>query len=114
MFRGITLFALAAAAALAADGSAPPVSKLFDQDLTNVEKEVVDLAEAMPADQYGFFCVDYLKTATWNTSHPGTQYGVGDPVPNHTAAQLVEAAYLSSKLYVLGGSSANLNRYQGS
>ncbi len=54
MFRSIIFFALAAAAALAAEGSAPPVSKLFDQDLTTVEKEVVGLAEAMPADKFSF------------------------------------------------------------
>ena len=30
------------------------MSKIFDADLTNVEHELVPLAEAMPADKYGF------------------------------------------------------------
>jgi hypothetical protein len=41
-----------ASAAFAAD--APPVSKIFDEQLSMVERELVPLAEAMPADKYGF------------------------------------------------------------
>jgi hypothetical protein len=33
---------------------APPPSKIFDQQLTMVERELVPLAEAMPADKYIF------------------------------------------------------------
>jgi hypothetical protein len=62
---------------------------------------------------YGFFCIDYLKTATWNTTYPGVDYGVQDPIPGKTEAQLVEAAYLSDKLFRLGGSSASTSLYQG-
>ncbi len=62
---------------------------------------------------YGFFCIDYLKTANWNTSYAGQVYTVQDAIPGKTAQQLVEAAYLSDKLYWLGGSSASTNLYQG-
>jgi hypothetical protein len=38
----------------AADGDMSPVAKTFDNQLSSVEKEVVSLAEAMPANKYGF------------------------------------------------------------
>ena len=45
---------LTAAALFAADSAAPPVSKVFDQQLTMLEREIVPLAEAMPAEKYNF------------------------------------------------------------
>ena len=65
-----------------------------------------------PAELHGFFCIDYLKAATWNTSYPGAGCGVRDPIPGKTEAQLVEAAYLS-RLHQPGGASANTYLYQG-
>jgi hypothetical protein len=66
-----------------------------------------------PEDLYSFLCIDYLKTATWNTTYSGFVYGIADVVPGKTQAQLVEAAYLTSKLMWLGGSSASTSIYQG-
>ena len=40
--------------AWAVDQPAPTVSTLFDKQLSSVEREVVSLAEAMPADKYAF------------------------------------------------------------
>jgi hypothetical protein len=40
--------------AFAADSIPPTVAKVMDAQLSSVEKEVVSLAEAMPADKYGF------------------------------------------------------------
>jgi hypothetical protein len=57
MIRFPTLFLLAGACGLAAygaDASAPPVGKIYDQELTMLEHELVPLAEAMPADKYQF------------------------------------------------------------
>ena len=48
------LFAVCALTALGADPLPPPVSKIFDQQLTTLEREFVPLAEAMPADKYNF------------------------------------------------------------
>jgi len=64
-------------------------------------------------DLYSVLCIDFLKTATWNTTYSGSVYGIADVVPGKTQAQLVEAAYLSSKLSILGGSSASTILYQG-
>ena len=44
----------AAVTTFGADTAAPPVAKIFDQQLTSAEKEIVGLAEAMPADKYNF------------------------------------------------------------
>ena len=71
------------------------------------------LGSNAPGNLYGFFCVDYLKGANWNTTYLGNDYGVQDSIPGKSEEQLVEAAYLSDKLYRLGGSSANTNLYQG-
>src|SRR3954463_196867 len=50
-----TLVAVFCAAPLfAADSAAQPASKIFDRDLTNIEHDIVPLAEAMPADKYNF------------------------------------------------------------
>jgi hypothetical protein len=62
---------------------------------------------------YGFFCVDYLKTATWDTTYPGVDYGVQDVVPDKSTEQLVETAYLSDLLFHLGGSAADTSLYKG-
>jgi hypothetical protein len=64
-------------------------------------------------NQYGFFCIDYLKTANWNATYTGTLYHVPDDIPGKTSEQVVEAAYLSDRLYQLGGMTANLDLYQG-
>jgi hypothetical protein len=37
-----------------ADTGAPPVSKIYDQQFTMLEHELVPLAEAMPAEKYDF------------------------------------------------------------
>jgi hypothetical protein len=47
------LFAMSALV-LAADAPAPTVSGIFDRQLASIEREVVSLAEAMPADKYNF------------------------------------------------------------
>jgi hypothetical protein len=50
-----TLFALTIySTMLAADSTPPTIGSLLDAQLTSVQKEVVSLAEAMPADKYGF------------------------------------------------------------
>ena len=46
------------AAAFGADPPAPTVSKVFDQQLSMIEREFVPLAEAMPAAKYGFAPAD--------------------------------------------------------
>ncbi len=38
----------------AADPELSPVAKIFDSQLSSLEREVVSLAEAMPAEQYSF------------------------------------------------------------
>ena len=38
----------------AADAAAPTVNKSFDRDLSNIERDLVPLAEAMPAGKYNF------------------------------------------------------------
>ncbi|MGH9664256.1 MAG: DinB family protein [Bryobacteraceae bacterium] len=52
----ICSIALSATALLApaAEPAKTPVNKIFDQQLRSVEREVVSLAEAMPADKYSF------------------------------------------------------------
>ncbi|MBZ5606822.1 MAG: DinB family protein [Acidobacteriia bacterium] len=40
--------------AFAADAPAPPLSKVFDSQVRQVESEIGSLAEAMPADKYDF------------------------------------------------------------
>jgi DinB family protein len=45
----------AAAFSFAADSAAPPsVANIFDRDVKTAEREIVSLAEAMPADKYSF------------------------------------------------------------
>ena len=51
----LLLFAGLCGLFLAADrASAAPVNKIFDQELTMLEHELVPLAEAMPADKFNF------------------------------------------------------------
>ena len=53
LIRSLTAFALCALPILAAD--APPDAKqIFDRQLSNTKREVVGLAEAMPADKFDF------------------------------------------------------------
>ena len=40
--------------AFGGDASTSSVAKVFDADLSNIEHDLVPLAEAMPADKYGF------------------------------------------------------------
>ena len=54
VFGVIGTLALGTTLVTAADAPAPSVGKIFDRDVTSVEREVVSLAEAMPADKYEF------------------------------------------------------------
>jgi hypothetical protein len=53
IIRSLTLFALCALPTLAAD-AAPDARQIFDRQLSNTEREVVGLTEAMPADKFNF------------------------------------------------------------
>ena len=53
MKRSVSLFLLAAALSFAQTAKAT-VAKAYDSDLKSAEKEIVSLAEAMPADKYNF------------------------------------------------------------
>lgn len=57
----------------AAEPAAPPISKVFDQQLSMVEKEVVSLVEAMPEDKFGFSpkvgAFDGVRTFGQQASH---------------------------------------------
>ena len=48
------LAAICSVPLLAADVAEPTANKIFDRDLTNIERDIVPLAEAMPADKYNF------------------------------------------------------------
>jgi hypothetical protein len=51
----LPLFAAACCAMISSrPASGAPANKIFDQELTMLERELVPLAEAMPADKYGF------------------------------------------------------------
>jgi hypothetical protein len=52
--RTLLFIATGCAAVLSAAEPTNVVSKTFDQELTMVEREIVPLAEAMPADKYSF------------------------------------------------------------
>src|SRR5947207_1783909 len=45
---------ICAGGASAAESEVSAIAKVFDRDLTSVERDIVPLAEAMPADKYGF------------------------------------------------------------
>ncbi len=47
-------FAAAAIAAIAADAPTPSIGKIVDNQIRLAEREVVSLAEAIPAEKYGF------------------------------------------------------------
>ncbi|HEY3823169.1 MAG TPA: DinB family protein [Bryobacteraceae bacterium] len=53
LFRSLTALALCALPILAAD-AAPDARQIFDRQLSNTEREVVGLTEAMPADKFNF------------------------------------------------------------
>lgn len=52
--RTMLIFAACGSLAFAADSAPLTVSSVLDAQLSSVEKEVVSLAEAMPADKYSF------------------------------------------------------------
>jgi hypothetical protein len=52
--RAITLLLLTATFAFATEPPQASLAKAFDSDLTSAEKEIVSLADAMPADKYNF------------------------------------------------------------
>jgi hypothetical protein len=54
-----------------------------------------------------------MQSSNWNTQYPGEIYHVQDDIPGKTREQVVEAAYLSDRLYQLGGMNADLNLYKG-
>lgn len=54
VFPTLAALCVTGSLAFAADQPAPGVSSLFDKQLSSVEKEMVSLAEAMPADKYSF------------------------------------------------------------
>ena len=68
---GFALFSLLPA--FAADPASPPLSKVFDQQLSTVEKEFVSLVEAMPEDKIAFApkmgAFDGVRTFAQQASH---------------------------------------------
>jgi uncharacterized damage-inducible protein DinB len=52
--RIISVLPIAACACLAFAAEAPTVAQLYDMQVTSAERDVVSLAEAMPADKYDF------------------------------------------------------------
>jgi hypothetical protein len=48
------LFALTSSSGRAADAPAPTVASVVDRQIGNIEKEVVEAAEAMPEDKFNF------------------------------------------------------------
>ena len=64
------------------------------------------LGKNVPADQYLFFCLDFMQTVPFGSSYPGSLQPVGTP-------QQLEAAYLAAEMASLGGESASLQQYRG-
>src|SRR5436309_9130249 len=54
----LALIAASSIPMFAADPAAPNVGKVFDRDLTTIEREIVPLAEEMPAGKYNFAPTD--------------------------------------------------------
>ncbi len=50
----VVLATILAAGLFGAEPAAPPVAKIFDQQLTTIDRELTPLAEAMPADKFTF------------------------------------------------------------
>src|SRR3954471_18606147 len=48
------LFALTSSSGRAADAPAPTVASVVDRQISTIEKEVVEAAEAMPEDKFNF------------------------------------------------------------
>lgn len=96
MYRFLALGALALVAAFAADPAAPSIGKVFDQQLTSLERELVPLVEAMPADKFGFVPKDgefkNVRTFGMQASHVAyVNYAVaaavlGEKNPSETGA----------------------------
>src|SRR5580698_11576756 len=61
LIRFLTAFALCAFPMLAAN-AAPNARQIFDRQLSNTEREVVGLTEAMPADKFNFAPTNGLFT----------------------------------------------------
>jgi hypothetical protein len=59
------------------------------------------LGQNVSADDNFFFCITFLKTATWGDSYAGTLITPSTP-------QQLEAAYLGAELQSLGGPNASL------
>ena len=59
------------------------------------------LGENIPADDDYFFCMTFLKTATWGGTYSGTTILPATP-------QQLEAAYLGSELFSMGDQNATL------
>src|ERR1700683_1350006 len=53
LIRSVTVFSLCLLPALGAD-AVPNARQVFDRQLSNTEREVVGLTEAMPADKFNF------------------------------------------------------------
>jgi len=64
------------------------------------------LGANVPADQYLFFCLNFLKTATFGASYLGSLTPPGTP-------QQLEAAYLAAEMASVGGAKASLQSYKG-
>jgi hypothetical protein len=54
VFGAVVCLSLAALSFAADSGAPPSVSSIFDRDVKTAEREIVSLAEAMPADKYKF------------------------------------------------------------
>ena len=91
----------------AAESAAPPMSKVFDQQLTRVERDFVSLVEAMPADKFGFAPkvgeFKDVRTFSQQATHVGfVNYAVsaavlGEKNPSETGPNENGPANLTSK-----------------
>jgi hypothetical protein len=91
LIRFLTAFALCAFPMLAAD-AAPNARQIFDRQLSNTEREVVGLTEAMPADKFNFAPTNGLFTGvrTFGTQAKHIAFEIdsvasallGEPIPS--------------------------------
>ncbi len=56
--------------------TAPPIAKIFDQQLTMVERELVPLAEALPAERFHFAPArgEFARVRTYGRLHGQAPY----------------------------------------
>jgi hypothetical protein len=90
LIRSLTAFALFSIPLLAAD-PAPDARQIFDRQLSNTEREVVGLAEKMPADKFDFAPTngkfDGVRTFALEVRHIGFEINtvaaalLGEPIP---------------------------------